>query len=303
MKNIFLYSRSFCAVFSFFMFTHSLFVQAQSSNVQRMEKNKKRDLSYLKKITRLGQQKSGILSFQDMPNALPKSIFSRKGKALSFPAGAKSDASINVFLIHKNGKIYLIDSGMGGVRGEFVRLMEKLDVKRTKVHAVLLTHVHPDHIGGLITLDGKCVFPNAVIYLSGKEYESITSPESPMYKSFAVVRKAYGNRIRPFKEGSKVENIFQSIPAYGHTPGHTVFEYGRYLFIGAILHSAELQFADPEICASFDMNKSLAATSRKKILALAAKKGYLIAGAHIPFPGTGKVEQEGNGFYFTAAKE
>ena len=61
--------------------------------------------------------------------------------------------------------------------------------------------------------------------------------------------------------------------------------------------------ADPEICASFDMNKSLAATSRKKILALAAKKGYLIAGAHIPFPGTGKVEQEGNGFYFTAAKE
>ena len=302
MKNIPLFSRTFCVILSLLMLSLPLFVQAQS-DAQKIEKNKKRDLSYLKKITRLGPQKSGVLSFQDMPNLLPKSIFSKKGKALPFPAGTKTDASINVFLIHKNGRIYLIDSGMGGVRGEFVRLMEKLDVKRAKVHAVLLTHVHPDHIGGLVTLAGKCVFPNALIYLSRKEYDSVTQSKSPMYKSFAAVRKAYGNRIRTFEEGNMVENTFKSIPAYGHTPGHTVFEYGKYLFIGDILHSAELQFADPEICASFDMDKSLAAASRKKILALAAQKDYLIAGAHIPFPGTGKVEAEGKGFYFTAAKE
>ena len=302
MKKISFFSRSSGVIFTLLMFSSALLLQAQT-NIQKSDKNKKRDLSYLTKITRLGPQRSGVLAFQDMPNALPKNIFSKNGKALSFPSGAKTDASINVFLIHKNGRIYLIDSGMGGVRGEFVRLMEKLDVKRDKVHAVLLTHVHPDHIGGLVTLDGKCVFPNAVIYLSRKEYDSVLSPGSPMYKSFAIVRKAYANRLKTFEEGKMVENIFRSIPAYGHTPGHTVFEYGKYLFTGDILHSAELQFADPEVCASFDMDKSLAVASRKKILALAAKKGLLIAGAHIPFPGTGKVEQEGKGFYFTAAKE
>ena len=124
-----------------------------------------------------------------------------------------------------------------------------------------------------------------------------------MYHPFSVLRKAYGAKITPFRAGDKVEEIFDSHFTPGHTPGHTVFEYGRFLFTGDILHSAALQFSDPEICASYDMNKPLAVKYRKKILSYAAKKGLIVAGAHIPFPGTGKVEINNNAFSFTEATE
>lgn len=267
------------------------------------EKLVRKDRSYLKKITRIGQQKSGILSFQDMPASFSPGIFSRNDKALSLPTERKLDASINVFVIHKNGKLYIIDTGMGAPNGMLAFLLDKLDVKKEKVHAILLTHVHPDHIGGLVTEDDKAIFAGAKIYLSQNEYEAASSKKSPVYHAFARVKKVYGNRITPFKAGEKVEEIFQTHFTPGHTPGHTVFQYGKLLFIGDLLHSAQLQFSDPEICASFDMNKPLAVKYRRKILSYAAENDLLIAGAHLPFPGTGKVEKMDKGFSFTSGKQ
>ncbi|MBO5760158.1 MAG: MBL fold metallo-hydrolase [Lentisphaeria bacterium] len=276
-----------------------------SISIYSAEKPVKKDLSYLTKITRLGQQKSGILSFQDMETTFSSGIFTKNNKALSLPPERKLIGSINVFVIYKNGKLYLIDAGMGHPGGKTAFLLEKLDVKKEKVHAVLLTHVHPDHIGGLVTGDNKAVFPGAIIYLSKNEYDAVSSPKSPMYHAFARVKNAYGNRITPFTAGDKVENIFQSRFAPGHTPGHTLYQYGKILFIGDLLHSAQYQFDDPEICASFDMNKKLAIKYRKKFLSYASENDLLIAGAHIPFPGTGKVQKKENnkGYSFSSCKE
>lgn len=298
MKNTLLLQK-----FSTLLFSCILIFISNSFTAKAQDKPVKKDRSYLKKITRLGQARSGILSLQDKNMPMPKRIFSKNGQFLPNSAKVNLDASINVFIINNSGRLYLIDAGLGAPQGEMLSLLEKLEVKKEKIHAVLLTHVHPDHVGGLVTTDGKAVFPNALIYLSTNEYSSVTNKKSPMYHPFQIVQKAYGKRIRPFAAGEKVENIFLSHFTPGHTPGHTVYEYGKFLFIGDLLHSAQLQFADPQICASYDMNKRLAVKYRRKILSYAAAKNLIVAGAHIPFPGTGRVHKFDNAFSFTEAKE
>ncbi|MBP5182364.1 MAG: MBL fold metallo-hydrolase [Lentisphaeria bacterium] len=298
--KLFSFSSSLSFLFLAATLLPSVTVQAQKQD-KSAETAKKR--LYLKKITRLGPQKSGVLSIQDAANRLPKKIFSKGGKPIVFSGDAFADASVNVFTVHNGGKLYLVDAGFGSPRGELNSLLEKLEVKREKVCGVLLTHVHPDHIGGLLTPEGEKAFPNAKIFLSKKEFVWACSEKSPMFRAFEKVRKAYGEKIVPFAAGEKVEGLFLSRLAPGHTPGHTVYEYGNILFIGDLLHAAELQFADPETCASFDMDKPLAVRTRKEILSYGAKKGLLLAGAHIRFPGTGRVRPAENGFSFEPAKE
>ena len=300
MKRFSLSSSFFFLLLAASFLPGATFVQAQTQD-KSAETAKKR--LYLKKITRLGPQKSGILAIQDAANRLPKKIFSKGGKAVVFSGDASAASSVNVFTVHNGGKLYLVDAGFGSPRGELFSLLKKLDVKREKVCGILLTHVHPDHIGGLLTPEGEKAFPNAKIFLSKREFIWASSEKSPMFRAFEKVRRAYGEKIVPFAAGEKVEGLFLSRLAPGHTPGHTVYEYRNILFIGDLLHAEELQFADPEICASFDMDKPLAVRTRKEILSYGAKKGLLLAGAHIPFPGTGKVFPAENGFSFTPGKE
>lgn len=76
----------------------------------------------------------------------------------------------------------------------------------------------------------------------------------------------------------------KQIPAYGHTPGHTVYQTGNLLIVGDIMHGAALQSAHPEICADFDMDKPAAIESRVKILDYARKNSLVMAGMHFPEP-------------------
>ena len=74
------------------------------------------------------------------------------------------------------------------------------------------------------------------------------------------------------------------INAVGHTPGHTVYQLGQLLVIGDLIHGAALQLANPDICPSFDMDKTASTASRKRILAYARENGLLMAGMHLPAP-------------------
>ncbi|MDR2947155.1 MAG: MBL fold metallo-hydrolase, partial [Candidatus Adiutrix sp.] len=100
---------------------------------------------------------------------------------------------------------------------------------------------------------------------------------------------------------------FEAISAIGHTAGHTAFmlesEGKKLLFIGDLLHAALLQFPQPDECSSYDNDKAQAAASRRAILGQAADGNFPIAGAHIPFPGTGLVKRDGQGFSFIPTTE
>ena len=215
----------------------------------------------------------------------------------------------NAFLI-KTGKMnILVDTGTG-INGVIIDKIKKLGVQPEKIDAILVTHLHGDHFGSL-QKDGKANFPRAKIYLSANERDYFT--RTNVNEGARAALAPYGSRvvsIEPGVLGSKIKPLIPGITAianYGHTPGHTVFlvenSKDKLIIAGDFLHIALVQFAHPEISASYDMDRERAAVSRRQILEYAAKNKIPIGGMHIVYPGMGTVETDGSGFNFLPFEE
>jgi glyoxylase-like metal-dependent hydrolase (beta-lactamase superfamily II) len=210
--------------------------------------------------------------------------------------------STNTFLIKTPKNTILVDTGFGGAVFE---KMKKLGVEPDKIDAVLLTHLHGDHIGGL-QKDGKALFSKAKVYLSLKERDFFTKTQ--VNAGAVAALAAYGARVVTFEPaafGSKLKEILPGITpiaAYGHTPGHTVYlvEDGKekMLIAGDFLHVALVQFPAPDISATYDVDQKAAAASRRQIMDYAAKNKVPVAGMHMVYPAIGAVEADGNGYRF-----
>ncbi|MDR3019904.1 MAG: MBL fold metallo-hydrolase [Treponema sp.] len=215
--------------------------------------------------------------------------------------------STNAFLIKTPQGNILVDNGFGAT---IIDKMQKLDITPEQISAVLITHLHGDHIGGL-QKDGAAIFPNAKIYVSKNEHEHFTQTQ-PNQGAVAALAPYEVITFEPAQLQAKHTEILPGIfpiANYGHTPGHTVFmvESGKEKLIiaGDFLHVALVQFAVPDISASFDMDKEAAAVSRKQILDYAAQNKIPIGAMHIVYPGIGAIgvsSDEGVQFTFTPVK-
>jgi glyoxylase-like metal-dependent hydrolase (beta-lactamase superfamily II) len=159
-------------------------------------------------------------------------------------------SEINTFLIKSPGRVVLIDTGFGGA---IFDSMKKLRVNPADVDAVLLTHMHGDHIGGLAR-DGKALFPKALVYVAETEKDYwIKLNNRPAIAGLAP----YGDRVKTFSPSELGSSIAELLPgisaiaAFGHTPGHTVFlleSAGKKLLIwGDLMHVQNVQFPRPDI--------------------------------------------------------
>ena len=255
-----------------------------------------------------------VFAIQDRPGEMPVSIFSGPASAEQrqkyFPGGV-AEASINVFLITMNGRNILVDTGYGtvapGKSGLLPRLAE-MGLQPDSIDTVLLTHMHIDHVGGLLKHKQRA-FPKAKILVSKPEIDFWLAEAKGDAKNdnAALVSKvveAYGQDVStPFAFGDEVLPGVRALSATGHTPGHTVFlidvEGKKLLILGDLVHAAALQFPMPEECASYDMDRDQAVKSRVKFFEMAASGNIPVAGMHIPFPGNGTVKKEEKGFAFT----
>ena len=214
----------------------------------------------------------------------------------------------NAFLIKTSGRNILIDTGTGA-NDIIINKIKQLGVEPERIDAVLITHLHGDHFGSL-QRDGRAVFPNAKIYLSSREHEYFT--KTNVNQGAVAALAPYGANVITFEPGvlgSFRNELFQGITAianYGHTPGHTVFlvENGRdkLIIAGDFLHIALVQFPEPNISASYDMDQRAAAASRWQIIDYVAKNNIPIGGMHIVYPGIGRAEAAGNGYRFIPAR-
>jgi glyoxylase-like metal-dependent hydrolase (beta-lactamase superfamily II) len=233
--------------------------------------------------------------------------------------GNPVEASVNGFLINTGTKLVLIDTGAGIFFGPTVgKLLDNLEAsgyRPEQVDEVYITHMHLDHIGGLIK-DGKRAFPNAVVRAAQQEADywlskaKMAAAPADAKDGFATAQKALepyvaAGRFKPFKGDVELVPGVRAVATPGHTPGHTMYmvESGgeKLLLWGDLMHAAAAQFPDPSVSLQYDLDLPAATEQRKKVFADAAEHRYWVAGAHLPFPGIGHLRTNGSGYTFVHA--
>ncbi|MCJ2079924.1 MBL fold metallo-hydrolase [Methylobacterium sp. J-090] len=225
--------------------------------------------------------------------------------------------TLNAFLVTGPGRTpLLIDSGMGRFGGDTLgrvpAALAAAGVRAEEIGTVLLTHLHPDHAGGLITADGSAAFANAELVLHADEaahwlgdgaLSRAPDAAKPYFENAAKATAPYANRTRTVTGGEVAPGI-TLVPLPGHTPGHSGYRIvsgDRSLFMWAdTVHLPAIQFKRPEAGMVFDVDVDAARATRRRVLDEVAADRSFIAGGHLEFPALGYVARDGAGYSFVS---
>lgn len=226
------------------------------------------------------------------------------------------ETSVNAFLINTGSRLVLVDTGagkwFGPTLGKLATNLRAAGYTPEQVDDVLLTHMHPDHEGGLVD-DGRRVFPNATIHADARDADfwlsqanldqatadSVAEPKSFFQNAVASLNPYVdAGKVQWFDHDSEIVPGVRSIAEPGHTLGHTAYlvqsKGKKLLLIGDAIITGAVQFKDPTVTSGYDMKPKTAIASRAKLFANAVDAGDLVGGAHIPFPGLGHITKHGS---------
>jgi glyoxylase-like metal-dependent hydrolase (beta-lactamase superfamily II) len=222
--------------------------------------------------------------------------------------------NFNAFLLRRPGRVVLVDAGprdlFGPSAGFLAEALNEAGTDPASVDTVFVTHLHPDHVAGLITADGAAVFPNAELVLAEAEREfwadrtRFNSDETlASWQGLALtVLSAYQPALRTIAMDEDIVSGLEAVPLPGHTPGHCglriVSGESGFVHIGDIVHAQTLQLADPGIGVVFDIDGHEARATRKRLLDMLATDGTPCSGGHILKPALGHVVRAGTGYAF-----
>ncbi|WP_170377672.1 MBL fold metallo-hydrolase [Ruegeria atlantica] len=204
-------------------------------------------------------------------------------------------------LVNTGSELVLFDTGLG--QGGIQAALADAGVTPDQINTVVITHMHPDHIGGMTTNDSP-TFPNARYVTASPEYDFWAAQDAGNRVGDLVAAKVtpLAEKMTFVEDGGEVASGITAVAAYGHTPGHTVYHLesnGQRLVLTADLANHYVwSFAHPEWEVRFDMDKAAATASRRNVLGMLAADKVPMIGYHMPFPAAGFVETRGDGFRF-----
>ena len=224
------------------------------------------------------------------------------------------ETSVNAYLINTGDKLVLIDSGAGKLfgptLGNVLANIKAAGYQPEQVDEIYITHMHPDHVGGLMSED-KVAFPNATLRADKKDADFWLSKDNldkapEANKGFfqgamaSVNPYVQAGKFKAFEGNTDLVKGIKAVSSNGHTPGHTSYEVEskgqKLLLIGDLMHVAAVQFDDPSVTIAFDNNTSEAAKARQKTYTDAAKDGFILGVTHVSFPGLGRVATKATGY-------
>ncbi|MBZ6075511.1 MBL fold metallo-hydrolase [Microvirga puerhi] len=227
----------------------------------------------------------------------------------------KLPLTFTTLVLRQNGRVTLIDTGNGDMgaptSGTWMANFRAAGFDPAQVDTVVISHFHGDHINGLRRKDGTAVFPKAEIMVPAKEWDfwmdetRMSQAPEGMKGAFQGVHRVFdpiAKDVKRYEADKEVVPGLTAIATPGHTPGHTSYMVssgsGKFIVMSDVTNHPALFVRNPDWSAVFDMDADLARQTRRRMLEMAAAERAQVSFYHAPFPATGHIAKDGNGYRF-----
>ncbi len=226
----------------------------------------------------------------------------------------------NIPIVNFGDRLVMFDTGMGFSKafgpttGRVLKSMQEAGIDPASIDAIVCSHAHIDHTGGICSAEGKPHFPNAQIYISQVDHDYWLDDArlGTPFKAFGEHARAnlrpVRDRIVFFKDGQEFLPGITAISAPGHSPGHTIFNVSSggksFVFLGDLTHHPVLLTENPRVEFAYDWDPKMSVQSRVKLLTMLAEQKTPVMSYHFAWPGFGNLAKAGEGFrYYPAAMQ
>lgn len=256
--------------------------------------------------------------YNDLSPTLLKGLSQSKIRALLARRSIETpgvQTAFNTFLINTGKQLILVDTGagqcIGATAGMLSANIKAAGYDPSQVDTILLTHLHLDHVCGLVDAGQQPVFAHATVFAAQAEAAYWLDPKALAKAPEGA--KAYfkiaqdstapyvaAGRFKTFAPGQSPVPGVEAVLEPGHTPGSTTYRFTSQgqsiLFMGDLVHNLAVQFEHPEVSIGFDVDGQQAIKSRAKVFSAAAASKTWVTAAHLPFPGIGHITTQGKQF-------
>ncbi len=244
----------------------------------------------------------------------PQNIFGLNVSAEEFNSASQenfipSDVARFFFtptLVDTGSEVVLFDTGLGGDNGSLPQALADAGYSPADVTIVVITHMHGDHVGGLMA-GGSPQFPNARYITGSAEYNYWTGGEASEQGAATVANTVVPlvDQFTFIDDGTSVTGGITAMAAFGHTPGHMTYmiesDGEQLLLVADLANHFVWSLAYPDWEVRFDIIKEAAAASRRRVFGMLAADRIPFVGFHMPFPALGYVATRGDGFRYVPA--